>query len=224
LSPANQVFFSAQLVLTIEKVGMKPSSTSSCFALGTDVKTAFYQTVHRPEGDDFKWKLSEPVKVEGKTASVSHEFIELTLKLANGDVIKEHLFQVLPRPELSARQPSRTGLDLNVLIFAMDSISNGHAQRKLPKSYGYIRDELQGYVFSGHSAVGDGTTEQLAALLSGRGEREQPEARRGMPGAQVVDNWDWIFKKAKGKNGFITRTPEHLYTPSQKLIPLSLLN
>ena len=158
---------------------MKPSSTSSCFALGTDVKTAFYQTVHRPEGDDFKWKLSEPVKVEGKTASVSHEFIELTLKLANGDVIKEHLFQVLPRPELTAKKPSRTGLDLNVLIFAMDSISNGHAQRKLPKSYGYIRDELQGYVFSGHSAVGDGTTEQLAALLSGRGEREQPEARRG---------------------------------------------
>lgn len=80
----------------------------------------------------------------------------------------------------------------------MDSTSNGHAQRKLQKSYEYIRDVLQGYVFMGHSAVGDGTTEQLAALLSGKGEREQPEARRGKPGAQVVDGWDWIFKKAKG--------------------------
>ena len=138
--------------------------------------------------------------MEGKTASVSHQFIELTLNLTNGDAIKEHLFQVVPQPHLVSRKPSKTELDLNVVIIAMDSISNGHAQRKLPKSYGYIRDVLQGHVFFGHSAVGDGTTEQLAALLSGMGEQEQPEARKGMPGAKVVDGWDWIFKKAKGKN------------------------
>ena len=138
--------------------------------------------------------------MEGKSARISHEFIELTLKLTNGDVVKEHLFQVLRRPELTKRQSRKSELGLNVVIFAMDSISNGHAQRKLPKSYGYIRDELEAYVFSGHSAVGDGTTEQLAAMLSGKGERQQPEARKGMPGAKVVDNWDWIFKKAKGKN------------------------
>lgn len=155
--------------------------------------------MHRPEGNDFTWKLGRPVAVEGKTATVSDEFIELTLKLANGDVLKEYLLQVMPRPELTQRQATKTELGLNVLIFAMDSISNGHAQRKLPKSYEYIRDVLQGYVFMGHSAVGDGTTEQLAALLSGKGEREQPESRRGMPGAQVVDSWDWIFKKAKGR-------------------------
>ncbi|CAB4007103.1 predicted protein [Paramuricea clavata] len=171
--------------------------------LGTDILAASYQTVHRPESDDFKWELSEPVAVEGKTASINHEFIELTLKLTNGDVLKEHLFQVLPPAKVNGKQASDTELDLNVVIFAMDSTSNGHAQRKLPKSYGYIRDVLQAYVFMGHSAVGDGTTEQLAALLSGKGEREQPEARRGMPGAQVVDSWDWIFKKAK-KHGYIT--------------------
>lgn len=105
----------------------------------------------------------------------------------------------MPRPEITQREASKTELGLNVLIFAMDSVSNGHAQRKLPKSYAYIRDVLQGHVFMGHSAVGDGTTEQLAAMLSGKGEREQPESRRGMPGAQVVDSWDWVFNKAKGK-------------------------
>ena len=144
------------------------------------------------------WELDEPVTVEGNTATISDKFIELTLKLANGDLLKEHLFQILPKA--ADRQPINSELNLNIVIFAMGSTSHGHAQRKLPKSYAYIRDELQGYIFSGHSAVGDGTTEQLAALLSGRGESEQPEARRGMPGAKVVDGWDWIFRKAKGKN------------------------
>ena len=137
--------------------------------------------------------------MDGKTASISHEFIELTLQLTNGDVITEYLFQVVRKPEVTGRKQSKSELDLNVVIFAMDSISNGHAQRKLSKTYAYIRDVLQGYVFMGHSAVGDGTTEQLAALLSGKGEREQPEARRGMPGAKVVDGWDWIFKRAQCK-------------------------
>ncbi|XP_028408934.1 uncharacterized protein LOC114531525 [Dendronephthya gigantea] len=168
---------------------------------GSDVVSASYQTVHRPHNDDFRWDLGKPVTVKGKTAAISDDFIELTLKLANGDLLKEHLLQISSKA--AERQPINSELNLNILIFAMDSTSHGHAQRKLPKSYAYIRDQLQGYVFTGHSAVGDGTTEQLAALLTGKGEREQPEARRGMPGAKVVDGWDWIFKKAKA-HGYYT--------------------
>ena len=198
--------------------------------LGSDVVTASYQTIHRPEKDDFKWELGTAVEVQGKKASIKHEFIELTLTLTNGEKLKEHLYQVVAKPEIKSRPSSKTELDLNVIIFAMDSISNGHAQRKLPKSYSYIHNVLQGYVFLGHSAVGDGTTAQLAALLSGKDEEEQPESRRGKPGAQGVDNWDWIFKKAKSKirdvslHGHIVVVVFLQVNTTQRVLPLSLYN
>jgi hypothetical protein len=31
------------------------------------------------------------------------------------------------------------------------------------------------------------------------GEQEYAESRRGEIGARFVDNWNWIFKKAKGE-------------------------
>ena len=170
------------------------------FYSGTDVIKASYETIHRTEKDDFKWRIKDPITVVNNTALISHEFIKLNLELKNGDTINEYLFQVVRKPEVTGRKQSKSELDLNMVIFAMDSLSHGHAQRKLPKTYAYIRDVLQGHAFMGHSAVGDGTTEQLAALLSGKGEREQPEARRNQPGAQVVDGWDWIFRRAKGTN------------------------
>ena len=107
--------------------------------------------------------------------------------------------QVVRREEIVSRPSTKTELDLNILIIGIDSISNGHAQRKLPKSYNYIRNVLGGYVFMGHSVVGDGTTEQVAAFLTGKGEQEYAESRRGEPNAKPVDDWNWIFKKAKGE-------------------------
>ena len=56
--------------------------------------------------------------------------------------------------------------------------------------------------------MGDGTTAQLAALLTGIAEKEQPEARRDMgTAASPVDNWRWIFKDFKQK-GYVTMFSE----------------
>ena len=46
----------------------------------------------------------------------------------------------------------------------------------------------------GETIVGDGTTAQLCAMLTGIAEEEQPEARRSEPNATTVDNWRWIFR------------------------------
>jgi hypothetical protein len=140
---------------------------------------------------------------------VPHEYIELILILTNGNELKEYLLQVVPKKEIISRPSPASELDLNILIIGIDSISNGHAQRKLPKSYNYIRNILEGYMFMGHSVVGDGTTEQLAAFLTGLGEQEYAESRRGKRNAKTVDNWNWIFKKAKGNiiNYYQPRSP-----------------
>ena len=144
--------------------------------------------------------MSDPVSVSTlERFPVPHEYIELALTLTNGNELKEYLIQVIPRQKIISRPSPASEMDLNILIIGIDSISNGHAQRKLPKSYNYIRNILKGYVFMGHSVVGDGTTEQLAAFLTGKSEQEYAESRRGEPHAKPVDKWNWIFKKAKGE-------------------------
>ena len=144
--------------------------------------------------------MSDPIKITTwQKFPVPHEYIKVTLTLENGGKLKEYLMQVVPRKEIISRPSPASELDLNILIIGIDSISNGHAQRKLPKSYNYIRNILEGNIFMGHSVVGDGTTEQLAAFLTGQGEQEYAESRRGQPNGKTVDNWNWIFKKAKGK-------------------------
>ncbi|CAB4002754.1 uncharacterized protein LOC113676100 isoform X1, partial [Paramuricea clavata] len=170
---------------------------------GTDVAHASYRYISRTD-DDFSFLISDPIKIlTWKQFPVPHEYIELTLILTNGNELKEYLLQVVPKKEIISRPSPASELDLNVLIIGIDSISNGHAQRKLPKSYNYIRNVLEGYVFMGHSVVGDGTTEQLAAFLTGQGEQEYAESRRGKRNAKPVDNWNWIFKKAKA-HGYVT--------------------
>ena len=51
--------------------------------------------------------------------------------------------------------------------------------------------------------MGDGTTAQLCAMLTGIAEKKQPEARRSEVVSDSVDKWRWIFKNYKEK-GYAT--------------------
>ena len=57
--------------------------------------------------------------------------------------------------------------------------------------------------FLGETIVGDGTTAQLCAMLTGIAEKKQPEARRSENSSDTVDRWRWIFKDFKQK-GYAT--------------------
>ena len=81
----------------------------------------------------------------------------------------------------------------------MDSLSHANARRKLPEFYKFLKKDLGAFIFNGHSIVGDGTTEQLAAMLTGLGELEQYESRRHRKNPRPVDGWTWIYKQLKGK-------------------------
>ncbi|XP_028405370.1 uncharacterized protein LOC114527863 [Dendronephthya gigantea] len=170
---------------------------------GTDVTYSAYRYIIRPEEDDFAFMMSRPIVITSRLFPVSHEYIELTLLLSDQTEQKEYLMQVVPNQDILSRDSPPLELDLNFLIIAIDSVSNSQAQRQLSKTYNYIRSVLGGYIFMGHSVVGDGTTEQIAALLTGKGEREYRESRRGKINAEPVDDWNWIFKKAKAK-GYVT--------------------
>ena len=55
--------------------------------------------------------------------------------------------------------------------------------------------------------MGDGTTAQLSAMLTGIEEARQPEARRRIRSSHTVDNWRWIFKDFK-YHGYATMFSE----------------
>lgn len=61
-------------------------------------------------------------------------------------------------------------------------------------------------MFKGFSLVGEATTPQLTALLTGRTVEENcelHEARTGFVGARTVDEWPFIFKTLK-EHGYAT--------------------
>lgn len=109
--------------------------------------------------------------------------------------------QPVPHEHLLKRTgEKKPGIPLNILIIVFDSLSHANAQRKLPRAYKFLKEDLGSFIFNGHSIVGDGTTEQLAAMLTGLGELEQYESRRHRSNPKPVDDWTWIYKQLKGKS------------------------
>ncbi|CAF1058404.1 unnamed protein product [Adineta steineri] len=103
----------------------------------------------------------------------------------------------------------KTHLGYNVLMFGFDSVSRMTFMRFLPKSYNYLIKELGSIIMKGYNIVGDGTPAALLPILTGKTEKELPEARRGHIGAQTVDRFPWIWKKFKD-NGYVTQWAEDL--------------
>ena len=130
---------------------------------------------------------------------ITDEFMEVNFKLKDGRSVKDYLFQVLPKNELLEREGSKKpGMPINILIIGIDSLSYSNMRRKLPKLYQFLKDDLKALFYKGHNIVGDGTTPQLTAMLTGKSVKEQYQARRGIAGAKPIDGWTWIYKELKG--------------------------
>lgn len=100
-------------------------------------------------------------------------------------------------------------MPLNVLMFGFDSVSRNTWLRTLPKTHKYFTEVLGGIVLKGYNIVGDGTPQALLPILTGETEEELPEARRGKPGAKVVDGHPWIWKDFR-KAGYVTQWGEDM--------------
>ena len=61
----------------------------------------------------------------------------------------------------------RHSLQINVLMFALDSMSHMSYQRLLPRTYAYLRDELNAVILNGYNIVGDATTAAMLPILTG---------------------------------------------------------
>ncbi|KAL3847013.1 hypothetical protein ACJMK2_017950 [Sinanodonta woodiana] len=99
--------------------------------------------------------------------------------------------------------------NINVLMFGLDSVSRHMWRRALRKTHKYFTSVLGGSVLEGYNIVGDGTTQALFPILTGRTEIELPEARRGKLNAVSLDNFPFIFKAFK-EHGYVTQWGEDM--------------
>lgn len=92
----------------------------------------------------------------------------------------------------------------NILMFGFDSLSRNNVIRKLPKTYKYLTESLDGDVLLGYNIIGDGTPQALTPILTGFTELELPDTRKNLfHSNQYVDVYPMIWKEYR-KFGFVT--------------------
>ena len=181
---------------------------------GAPVTDLSFQTIHREaSGSDtgFRLGVRTPLKYKGPVLKLNHDFIQVNAEFFNGMTQTDFHAQVVPKRDVLRRKAQqKPGIPLNIIILGLDQTSHATFQRLLTSSYKFLRDELQAFMFKGFSLVGEGTTPQLTALLTGRTVEENckmHEARTGFAGAGTVDEWPFIFKTLK-KHGYATMFSE----------------
>jgi hypothetical protein len=180
------------------------------------VVSASYRAILRK--NDFSHTLGPEVQIK-PDSNITDEMIEVSFRLKNNQAKKDFLLQIVTKNRKYVDDPlKKPGIPLNILVLGIDSLSYANTIRKLPKVVEFLK-ENNAQFFSGHTVVGDGTTPQLTAMLTGKHVEEQYEARTGKPGAKPLDGWTWIFKQLKGQLNLVAKN-----CPSWvDLLPISFL-
>ena len=192
------------------------------------MKKISFQTILRNNGSDSGFTLGEskPLKYKGNPVYVGTDYIQVNAEFTNGMIQTDFHAQVRPKLNvLNRRARYKAGIPLNIVILALDQTSHATFQRLLPESYKFLRDDLQAFIFDGFSLVGEATTPQITALLTGRTVEdncEKHEARTGFEGAGTVDKWPFIFKTLK-KYGYVTMFSEDAPPIGNNIVSVRLL-
>ena len=136
------------------------------------------------------------------------ELLKLVLDEDSGSTIHELHGLILPRPDVlktAKRLDASNGNDLglNVALIMVESLSAAMFERSLPQTKKVLNNFEDSLYFKGHTIVGDGTTAQLCAILTGLNEQQLPEARVSYSNSKSVDSWPFIFKDF-AKQGYVT--------------------
>ena len=122
------------------------------------------------------------------------EFVRLELLINNTYSEEYHAYVPTPATSDSKYKNTKAKHGVNVALLMLDSISNSMFRRTMLKTYARLEKNPNSFIFKGHSIVGDGTTAQLCAMLTGTPEYQLPQAKRGKKSAKPVDKWPFIFK------------------------------
>lgn len=145
-----------------------------------------------------------------REANLEGDFIKVTVRYKNGS--RQENFHAAISEVLEVKQRKEIhNSPLNVMILVFDGTSAAHFQRMLPKTYAFLKDEMESNIFQGYTIVGEATTAAMSALLTGNSIdvncQRFYEGRRGRQNARELDRWPFIFKELK-QLGFATMWSE----------------
>eukprot|EP00795_Rhopilema_esculentum_P016698 gene16698-8146_t len=121
-----------------------------------------------------------------------------------------HLYAApIPEDKLPKIDPKNKGKGLksNIAFVMFDSQSNANFHRSMQRSMSFMKSDKNTVIFKAQTVVGDATSPQLIAMLTGKRITDLPEARRNIKGAGYIDDWPFIFKDLH-QNGYITQFAE----------------
>ena len=150
---------------------------------------------------DYKVALGEKkfLNLTNRQANLDSDFVKVTVRL--NDSLEEMYYHasISEIAEVAQRKETHSS-PLNIMILTLDRTSSAHFQRMLPKTYAFLKDELDSIIFKSYSIVGPNTTPAMSAFLTGKSlsqNCEFKEARKGEKNSSFVDEWPLIFKDLK---------------------------
>lgn len=84
-----------------------------------------------------------------------------------GDKKKQNGFFSSIQPKDLAKLSATSPLHPNIFVVTLDEASSGHIQRKLPKSWEYLQNQMSSQAFPFYSAINDQSVDNINSLLSG---------------------------------------------------------
>lgn len=154
--------------------------------------------------------VSEPIYPMLNGSSLISDAFRVSCTAADGKTYSNTHACIAPQLQGVQTKHSHSSDNFNVLMLGFDSLSRQMFMRLLPQTHKYFTDVLGGSLLEGYNIVGDGTTQALMPLLTGKRETEIPETRRGKPGARHVDEFlEFVWKRYEEK-GYVTQWAEDM--------------
>jgi hypothetical protein len=161
-------------------------------------KSAKYETVIRPKGEDHRIMYGNMVFISQDDQKINNDFLKVSYKLKNGSRKVEMFAQIVEKQSVLKRKLTNARPRPNVVLMGFDSTSNANFKRKLGRSFRYLVEKLDAFVFNGYTIIGDGTTPALTAILTGNLLSTMVSNNH-----TDLDSWPWIMKNYKRK-GYVT--------------------
>lgn len=154
--------------------------------------------------------ISLHLDVKGRF-KVTHDCMKLMVLFSNNTLHVDFHLHATPIPTEELPVPKldniTRSLQSNIAIVLFDSQSNANFHRHMPKTMKFLQSDERSLVFKANTIVGDGTTPQVVAMLTGLKMTDLPEGRRSMSNSQSIDDWPFIFKELHD-NGYMSLMAE----------------
>ncbi|XP_063417031.1 uncharacterized protein LOC134699353 [Mytilus trossulus] len=177
-------------LMLIDSDGMLQFNSSAVKASGYDDLKCVYKKVVRV--GDFNVTFTEET-VFKKPVYIPHDIIYVQCK-QNDKLVYDNLhFHIDNKSILQQKNLGTENQDeLSIYMFGLDSLSHLLAERKMPLTMNYLRDNLGAYILNGYTKVGDNSHPNLVALYTGTTGGSE------LPGVNI-DTMPFVWKNFSAK-------------------------